>query len=176
MSADDHPPYYGTKALHGAGKSRNGLRESFDRHSRPAPPECDGFALEPFAGVTVLPASAVPRTLDERQGRRRSIHHVLVERISGCRKPHHADGRQRNAGTTLWPFSPTPTRRLHRCPRRRRSPTRSRCASRIRSDCRTRPLSPIRMKTTCHPSTRRSSAAPIGASSLPPSAPSSTRS
>lgn len=57
-------------------------------------------------------------------------------------------------GTTLWLFSPLPTPRQRRSPRRRRFPTQNRCANQIRRGCRTRNPFPIRMRTTCLPSTR----------------------
>lgn len=93
----DHPPRNGIKALHDAGKSRNGLRESFDRHSRRAPPECGRLALEPSAGMTVLAASAASRALDECRGCGDQSVMFWSGRLSGYRKPHHADGRPASA-------------------------------------------------------------------------------
>ncbi|WP_430699578.1 hypothetical protein [Mesorhizobium captivum] len=107
MSADDPPAPKATKARHDAGKSRNGQRESFDRHSVVPAPKRSRTDVEPSAGMSVLPASAASRALGERQVRR-SIRHVLVGQISGCRKPHHADGGQRNEGKHFMAILPNP--------------------------------------------------------------------
>lgn len=56
---DDHPPAMGIKAPPGAGKSRTGAIESFDRSQ---PPTRAAIVLEPSGDATVLPACAADRS------------------------------------------------------------------------------------------------------------------
>lgn len=142
-----------TMALHERRQGPYALRNGSFHHALLMAPAL--MSMSSIGPVAVRFGQDHVGTLGER-GRSARISHRAKPRsktgrvnIGRCRHGKAAERKE----ITPWPFFPIPTQRQIRCLRHRQFLNRSPCVSRSRTGFRTKTRCPIRMKTTCRPST-----------------------